>query len=122
MTDVTGAHIATLNYSGLTVTNGGTTVTIGPANVDSPGFSTGGVPGISKTITYGTSISSGAGSFGTSLTVNTGSAVTSVTGVVGLVVTSGAFVTGVTLNLGSGLTSASLTTASDTFTSGILTS
>ena len=88
--------VATVGQNGTLIVSN---VTISPSNVDSPGFSTGGVPGISSTISYGVS-----------LTVNTGSAVTSVTGVVGLVVTTGAFVTGVTLNL-----------ASDTWTEGLLT-
>lgn len=114
------ADVVTVAFNEITVLAGASGVTIGVSNVDSPGFSAGGVPGINFTSAFGTSLTLGTGSFGVSLSVGTGTAVTSVTGV-GVTSTTGTFVTGVSLNVGTALTSAVLNTAPNTWTKGLLT-
>ena len=105
----------------VTLGNGVTTTTIDATNVDSPGFSVSGIPGIDLTKALGISVTVGTASFGTSLTVNTGTAVTNVTGVVGLVLSTGTFVTGVSLNVADAVDSVVLNTESHTWTKGLLT-
>lgn len=138
-------NVTTLGTAGVTVHRsggGGATVTITFSNVDSPGFSVAGVPGINDTLTYVTGVTPTTSSFGTSLTVGTGSfgiSLTVNTDATGVAGTPSAgqsnitVVTGVTLNLGTAVSSVSLNTAaaltaatpvttSNTWSKGILTS
>lgn len=124
-----GSTISTnIAFDSTVITDGaGNTVTVIPSNVDSPGFSAGGIPGITTTLTLANSLTASTTTinYGASLTVNTGNAVVGVSGVPGLVVSSSSFVTGVSLNIASATVldaGTALVTTNYNFTKGLLTS
>lgn len=105
----------------LTISDGtpANTVTLTLSNVDSPGFSVSGTPGIDDTLTFITSVGASSGIFGTSLSVATSS--TGVFGTPGAGQTNSTVVIGVVLNLGAAITGFSTPTATHTWSKGILT-